>query len=239
MVNVLEATSRAVVEICGAGDRGQLCSALGNATRALGFDSFNLGCNKGAKSEFMTDPTITSWTYDTLVAYERDRWAETDPLLDYAASGKPSLLWTTSYWDRSDCKGYFEYIKYSGIHAGVTAPLSRNDGTVSAITLLSASPRELDASMAHAVSIIGSVAMLRAETIGILPGQDTENRIRIKSLTGLQLEILSWVAKGKTNLEIAIILGRSNRAINYHMIEILKKMDVVSRSHAAAIYSSI
>lgn len=53
-------------------------------------------------------------------------------------------------------------------------------------------------------------------------------------LTPRQSEILLWVAQGKTNPEIAIILGLRLRTIKKHMEHIFKKIGVESR-HAAIV----
>jgi hypothetical protein len=86
-LHLLDITAKAVADICNANDKNELRTVLHSAVQSLGFDSFNLGCEKTAKGQFMTDPTLTNWSYDDLVAYERNGWSERDPLLDYAASG--------------------------------------------------------------------------------------------------------------------------------------------------------
>lgn len=48
-------------------------------------------------------------------------------------------------------------------------------------------------------------------------------------------EILSWVSKGKTNWEIARILGISERTAKFHVRNILEKLEASSRGHAVAI----
>ena len=53
-------------------------------------------------------------------------------------------------------------------------------------------------------------------------------------LTNRESEVLYWIAKGKTNREIAQILGASPRTINKHAENIYKKMAVENRTTAAA-----
>lgn len=54
-------------------------------------------------------------------------------------------------------------------------------------------------------------------------------------LSTREQEILSWVSKGKTNWEIARILGISERTAKFHVRNILEKLEASSRSHAVAI----
>jgi len=47
--------------------------------------------------------------------------------------------------------------------------------------------------------------------------------------------VLSWLAKGKTNRDIAEILGMSPRTVNKHLEHIFDKLGVETRTTAAAI----
>ena len=54
-------------------------------------------------------------------------------------------------------------------------------------------------------------------------------------LTAREAEVLTWIAKGKTNHEIAIILDFSPRTANKHLEQIFRKLNVENRTTAAAI----
>jgi DNA-binding NarL/FixJ family response regulator len=54
-------------------------------------------------------------------------------------------------------------------------------------------------------------------------------------LTGREAEVLSWLAKGKTNRDIADILGMSPRTVNKHLEHIFEKLGVETRTAAAAL----
>jgi DNA-binding CsgD family transcriptional regulator len=60
-------------------------------------------------------------------------------------------------------------------------------------------------------------------------------RLLDAALTQRESEVLSWVAKGKTNRDIAEILGMSPRTVNKHLEHIFDKLGVETRSAAAAI----
>jgi len=53
-------------------------------------------------------------------------------------------------------------------------------------------------------------------------------------LTVRERDVLTWVARGKTSAEIAIILGLSERTINFHCDEAMKRLDVINRTQAVA-----
>ena len=54
-------------------------------------------------------------------------------------------------------------------------------------------------------------------------------------LTPRESEVLSWLAKGKTNRDIADILGMSPRTVNKHLEHIFEKLGVETRTAAAAL----
>lgn len=54
-------------------------------------------------------------------------------------------------------------------------------------------------------------------------------------LTPREAEVLSWLAKGKTNRDIADILGLSPRTVNKHLEHIFEKLGVETRTAAVAI----
>nr|MBL8456184.1 response regulator [Zoogloeaceae bacterium] len=54
-------------------------------------------------------------------------------------------------------------------------------------------------------------------------------------LTRRETEVLSWIAKGKTNRDIAEILGMSPRTVNKHLEHVFEKLGVETRAAAAAL----
>jgi DNA-binding CsgD family transcriptional regulator len=54
-------------------------------------------------------------------------------------------------------------------------------------------------------------------------------------LTQREGEVLSWLSKGKTNRDIAQILGLSPRTVDKHLEQIYAKLGVENRTAAAAI----
>jgi DNA-binding NarL/FixJ family response regulator len=57
-------------------------------------------------------------------------------------------------------------------------------------------------------------------------------------LTPRELEVLAWIARGKTNRDIAEILGMSPRTVNKHLEHIFVKLGVETRAAAAALVAS-
>ena len=68
-----------------------------------------------------------------------------------------------------------------------------------------------------------------------------ENRLRGRhgstpsglTLTQREKEVLTWVGRGKTSAEIAVILGLTERTVNFHCNGAMKRLDVTNRTQAA------
>jgi DNA-binding NarL/FixJ family response regulator len=79
---------------------------------------------------------------------------------------------------------------------------------------------------------LGETMLLLAQAT--MAGGDSA-RLQQAALTQRESEVLSWLAKGKTNRDIAEILGMSPRTVNKHLEHIFSKLGVETRSAAAAI----
>ena len=86
---------------------------------------------------------------------------------------------------------------------------------------------------------LGSVGL--GETMWLLrvQGEDAAppSRLMMASLTPRETEVLSWVAKGKTNRDVADILGMSPRTVNKHLEHVFEKLGVETRAAATALAS--
>jgi len=65
--------------------------------------------------------------------------------------------------------------------------------------------------------------------------KQTSSRLQQVALTPRETEVLSWLAKGKTNRDIADILGMSHRTVNKHLEHVFEKLGVETRTAAAAL----
>lgn len=60
-------------------------------------------------------------------------------------------------------------------------------------------------------------------------------RAAAESLSPRELECLNWAARGKTDDDIALILGRSRETVHFHLNNALRKLNACTRTHAVAI----
>ena len=237
---MLERLSQYITMLSTAESMKDLEVGLELATRGLGFATFNISLNKTYPVEFMEDPMITTWSNSDLAQYVRDGWADRDPLLRRTAEATKPFIWRANDWHglgRLE-QEYVEYLDISGVAGGVTIPLHRPTGGLGALTLLSVTEQPLTLEALHGTQILAHMAMARASALTEDIATSVENLRRMRLLSKHQVNILRWVALGKTNREIAVIMGSTHRTIDYHLQEILSKLGVSSRTHAVAIFAS-
>ncbi len=68
----------------------------------------------------------------------------------------------------------------------------------------------------------------------VAAGATAASRMLSATLTPRETEVLSWLAKGKTNRDIGEILGMSPRTVNKHLEHIYEKLGVETRTAAVA-----
>jgi DNA-binding NarL/FixJ family response regulator len=92
------------------------------------------------------------------------------------------------------------------------------------------------AQIANHLAIImdGGQIPAEAEPLAIATGADRRTVSRLASLTPKQLQVLTWLAKGRTNKEIAGQLNLSPNTVKIHVARILGKIGVSSRAEVIA-----
>src|SRR5678815_1760288 len=78
--------------------------------------------------------------------------------------------------------------------------------------------------------------LARAEQLSrreLQPNFDSPEPLHALGLTPRVAEVLLWVAQGKTNGDIATILGISESTVKKHMLEVFQKLGVETRSAAS------
>lgn len=82
-----------------------------------------------------------------------------------------------------------------------------------------------------------TMLLLQREAAGDAESRRQGERLASAALTPRETEVLSWLAKGKTNRDIADILGMSPRTVNKHLEHVFEKLGVETRAAAAALAS--
>ena len=134
---------------------------------------------------------------------------------------------------------YFAAPEAGNSNAEVLAWLGEADaGSGTALRRAPASPSQGEGRSLVAQRV-GDVGM--GEAMWLLSQQSAADgqpsRLATAALTPRETEVLSWVAKGKTNRDVGEILGMSPRTVNKHLERVFEKLGVETRAAAAALAS--
>ncbi|OAK59858.1 DNA-binding response regulator [Variovorax paradoxus] len=91
--------------------------------------------------------------------------------------------------------------------------------------------------MRLSVRNLGAAALGETMLLFAMQREGPATRLAEAALTPRETEVLSWLAKGKTNRDIGEILGTSPRTVNKHLEHIFEKLGVETRAAAAALAS--
>lgn len=123
------------------------------------------------------------------------------------------------------------------VHGPLTGPGSAAATWLARTRLDGEAQLELSATQTLVARHMGQGGLGESMILLTTLSRDKQARSRLQqvALTPRETEVLSWLAKGKTNRDIADILGMSHRTVNKHLEHVFEKLGVETRSAAAAI----
>ncbi len=215
-----------------------LWAALQEACLAFGFDSFLFSCHKPSKRDFIVDPMLAAALPDAFGArYDSLGLAERDPIFAQLAQAEGPLYWRIPPRRAGeDGCDYFDFIRSTPLRCGVWVPLAQRPGTISAFSAISFHERAHGPDVTYALMITADAAAMKAELLGLTGANPASEAAESAGLSPCQAAILGWIAEGKSNRDVASIMNLSERAVRFHVSEILRKLGVASRSQAAAMF---
>lgn len=113
--------------------------------------------------------------------------------------------------------------------------LSKRNGAKSATSLV-AKKRDTQLHLRRQDSLTEHSVVLLLE---LIKGKGDERSRRIHELTPREREVLFWIAHGKSNSEIATILGIKPATVGKHLERIYPKLGVENRTAAASFVSEL
>lgn len=81
----------------------------------------------------------------------------------------------------------------------------------------------------------GEKGWVSRRVAAIMSAWTQTDEVSSKNLTPRELDVLKWVVKGKTNQEIGIELGISQKTVEKHLESVFSKLKVTSRVEAAVL----
>jgi LuxR family transcriptional regulator, quorum-sensing system regulator CviR len=181
-----------------------------------------------------TNVINVSYPEEWIKLYWQKGYFEVDPVFQAALNKPGTQHWGTTYREATSPKQqeFMATAKEFGLGDGITTGSADPACRVATFCSFASSDSVDAARYVPLIEYFGyyvHMALLRTAP----PKAKSMDRC-VKKLTLRELTILNWVKNGKTNWEIAQIMGVTERTIRFHVESIFSKLDVTSRSQAVA-----
>ena len=160
--------------------------------------------------------------------YKENNCDSYDPVMQALKTQTGSLDWEA----HEKCSHYkpvqtrlYNVAREGGLHHGISTPVWGRKGLMASLGLASTEHRD---AMHANPDLIGALTAQFYLSYKRLNAQ-TAPAAQTTGITRKEAEILSWVAAGKTDAEIAIILGISRNTVDTHMRHVFAKLGAHSR----------
>jgi len=170
-----------------------------------------------------------------LETYLAERWDKVDPVLAVAIRATRPFCWDAiapNLQFTVPQTAFLDECKRIGVHSIIVSPFQNPNGCCDVVGLSRRHPDPPDPARVPVLLAACAQAWWRYSD---LTGNSLRNDPEIDCLTSRELEILKWVKHGKNNTEISELISVSTKTIEYHIGNILKKLDASNRTAAVVI----
>ena len=168
-------------------------------------------------------------------AYDSQNMAYADPTVAHCIAHTIPLIWSPDIFRTPLQHQMYEEATSYGLRAGVTLPIH---GPAQELGILCLVSDRLPGRQFHddARQALPKLALMRdivfESAIGFARPSESPAHDDEPQLTRREVECLQWIAEGKTSQEIARLLSCSAGTVDFHVINLRKKLDARTRREA-------
>jgi LuxR family quorum-sensing transcriptional regulator LasR len=207
--------------------------ALFDVARSLGFDSVLYAAVASKHASLETSFLHSNYSSDWREQYDSKKLYYVDPTVRHCMGSVVPIVWEREIFTANNQGELYEEASHFGIRSGITLPIHGCNGEVGLISFATdMQPGEQfngrlmhhmsDLSLVRDYAFESSLKFIQARA----PGEPAPH------LTRRELEVLKWVAAGKSSWEISRITDCAEATINFHIANIRQKFNVNTRQQA-------
>lgn len=154
-----------------------------------------------------------------------------DPIIKMSRRRAGSFRWSELYNDTStneDERRVFDEAATFGLRSGISVPLHGPDGSFAIMSFARARNCEFKNRAVTYLQLAAFHFHLRVAKFANVSAAEEAPDLSLR-----ERECILWVARGKSSWEIGRILGISVNTVNFHVKNVLRKLDTDSRTAAA------
>jgi DNA-binding CsgD family transcriptional regulator len=228
---VIRSATRAAAAVLTARSAAQVSAAASPILAELGIHDMSVVERPATDADAPNAVLFTTVDETQTAKYRARGYASADPIVQRTLKGDmPRLLSGIGEENLSplERKIFASYQCASGSKDGLVIPVRRSVHPDGVIVFGGVAP-DLSSVAQSALTVLGHCIYGRIEELRALPAvQETVQT----PLSPREAEVLGWIAKGKSDAEIAVILGLSERTARFHAANAKVKLDATTRVQA-------
>jgi LuxR family quorum-sensing transcriptional regulator LasR len=199
----------------------------------FGFDSILYGGRFAMDGARVVQKIASNYSPTWRETYDREGFAALDPTVSHAMRSVVPLTWSHAMYTTPEQHQFREDAASHGLVAGASFPVHSREGDVGLLSLaLSSTGHDAHEHIRRNLmwgTLIATMAQQAMHQIVKGPSLLSDPQ-----LTPREIEVLKWLAAGKSTWELSVLLTLSEHGVVYHVRNLLKKLDVPSRRQAIA-----
>lgn len=216
-------------------NRAELSSNFQISMTELGFEWCNISI---AKNMADADYEMLSSNWPEIIRLKFHQKTNSDAAFtSQLPPAGMNFTWDESTFRDHQNDSFISVLIGHGIKTGAFVSLSTFNNRPYKLVLGSRSLQALSSETVTNAIILATVTLMRLDSLGHTSPAVTHAGGSL-DLTETQGEILHWAAQGKSNADIASIMGLSTSAVSYHLARIYKILGVATKLQAVALLTS-
>lgn len=210
-------------------DKSSFFTTLQKAASNLGFEYCAYGVRPIYPMYSHKPQVINNYPDDWNAAYLTNNYFEVDPTVQHGLRSTQALFWENDVFKSAPY--FWEEAKSFGINYGISQSQIDAHGRVGMLTFASSNENyssKIVLLQTPSLIWLSQLAHTRLAEY-LMPHEVIETDYQ---LTKREKDILRWTAEGKTSNEIAMLMSISDRTVNFHVNNILKKLSVSNKTAA-------
>lgn len=208
----------------------ELFGQVAGMARAMGFEYCAYGIQMPVPVSRPNIALFNNYSDRWRECYDTRSYLKIDPTVQHALKSTLPVVWSNQLF--APAQEMWEEARGHGLRFGWAQASRDANGAVGLLTLARSAEQLSDAELAANqakmswLTQYAHAAMARLLTPKLAP----ETQI---AMTAREKEVLRWTAEGKTAYEIAQILSVSERTVNFHVNNVVAKLQTSNKTQAA------
>jgi len=208
----------------------QVMQRMSAALAQFGYVAFVITGNPEPPQRIEPFILMNRWPEGFSSVYIARNYYPDDPVAAYCRRSAAPFEWSEATYDAERWPRAAEVMNCAadfGLKKGFLVPVVRRNGLHASVTMAGEHP-DFDPLAKRAIHLIGLYAHAKAVALLGVYGRGPASGI----LTDRERDILAWIAMGKSSWDISMILGISERTVNWFIGRAMRKLDAANRTQA-------